>query len=312
MAAEDGAGNASGKRGATSRELEVARVAPPAWCRTSGPSTVRWAAPVPRYSGSDESVAVPVFGFGVRSPYGIFLNTDHGLGWETNTMGSTFRIYVGPSASRKDHRRAWKARTLRGMGDIKSRAQVGFDAETDVGPVTLSASVQHAFKKGDDRDTGSATLFNLGASAKVYDGPAGKIGLSLNSTFGDGNYMRTWYGVSGRQSAKSGYRKYEAEGRPGEHLAGRGVVVSAEQVLDADGRRRGAPPVRRRQDSPIVKERNQYSVGTMVTHVLMEEGGRIRPRMKRRRVRARSCFGEVRDQRPWTRRPVSVSNQCSG
>ena len=42
------------------------------------------------------------------------------------------------------------------MGDIKSRAQVGFDAETDVGPVTLSASVQHAFKKGDDRDTGSA------------------------------------------------------------------------------------------------------------------------------------------------------------
>ena len=91
------------------------------------------------------------------------------------------------------------------MGDIKSRAQVGFDAETDVGPVTLSASVQHAFKKGDDRDTGSATLFNR-ASAKVYDGPAGKIGLSLNSTFGDGNYMRTWYGVSGRQSAKSGYR----------------------------------------------------------------------------------------------------------
>ena len=93
------------------------------------------------------------------------------------------------------------------MGDIKSRAQVGFDAETDVGPVTLSAPVQHAFKKGDDRDTGSAyALFNPGASAKVYDGPAGKIGLSLNSTFGDGNYMRTWYGVSGRQSAKSGYR----------------------------------------------------------------------------------------------------------
>ena len=77
--------------------------------------------------------------------------------------------------------------------------------------------------------------------------------------------MRTWYGVSGRQSAKSGYRKYEAEGGL-EHLAGRGVVVSAEQVLDADGRRRGAPPVRRRQDSPIVKERNQYSVGTMVTY----------------------------------------------
>ena len=103
---------------------------------------------VPRYSGSDESVAVPVFGFGVRSPYGIFLNTDHGLGWETNTMGSTFRIYVGPSASRKDHKKGLEgSNALRGMGDIKSRAQVGFDAETDVGPVTLSASVQHAFRR---------------------------------------------------------------------------------------------------------------------------------------------------------------------
>ena len=162
---------------------------------------------VPRYSGSDESVAVPVFGFGVRSPYGIFLNTDHGLVGKPTRWAARSASTLAPAPRARTTRRAWKARTLRGMGDIKSRAQVGFDAETDVGPVTLSASVQHAFKKGDDRDTGSAyTLFNLGASAKVYDGPAGKIGLSLNSTFGDGNYMRTWYGVSGRQSAKSGYR----------------------------------------------------------------------------------------------------------
>ena len=51
--------------------------------------------------------------------------------------------------------------------------------------------------------------------------------------------MRTWYGVSG-QSAKSGLSQVRGRGRPGEHLAGRGVVVSAEQVLDADGRRGAA------------------------------------------------------------------------
>lgn len=69
MAAEDGAGNASGKRGATSRELEVARGG------ATGMVQDQWSfygtvggAYVPRYSGSDESVAVPVFGFGVRSP----------------------------------------------------------------------------------------------------------------------------------------------------------------------------------------------------------------------------------------------------
>ena len=77
--------------------------------------------------------------------------------------------------------------------------------------------------------------------------------------------MRTWYGVSGRQSAKSGYRKYEAEG--GLESISLGAVwsypLSKSWTLTAAAE---APPVRRRQDSPIVKERNQYSVGTMVTY----------------------------------------------
>ena len=182
-------------------------------------------------------------------------------------MGSTFRIYVGPSASRKDHKKGLEgSNALRGMGDIKSRAQVGFDAETDVGPVTLSASVQHAFKKGDDRDTGSAyTLFNLGASAKVYDGPAGKIGLSLNSTFGDGNYMRTWYGVR-PPVGQVRLSQVRGRGRPGKHRAGRGVVVSAEQVLTLTAAAEARRLFGDAKDSPIVKERNQYSVGTMVTY----------------------------------------------
>ena len=122
-------------------------------------------------------------------------------------MGSTFRIYVGPSASRKDHKKGLEGSNDAARHGRHQEPRAGwFRRETDVGPVTLSAPVQHAFKKGDDRDTGSAyTLFNLGASAKVYDGPAGKIGLSLNSTFGDGNcYAHLVRG--GRQSAKSGYR----------------------------------------------------------------------------------------------------------
>ena len=149
----------------------------------------------PRYSGSDESSALPVFGLGIRSPGGFFLDTAHGLGWETQALSSTFRFYVAPSASRKDHKSGFQgSNKLRGLGDIKSRAQIGMDAETTLGPVTLSATVAHAFKKGDDRDVGSAyTLFNLGASTTVYEGSAGSVSLALTGNFGDGNYMRTWY-----------------------------------------------------------------------------------------------------------------------
>ena len=97
MAAEDGAGNASGKRGATSRELEVARGGATGMVQDQWSFYGTVVAPMCRVTAAATSVAVPVFGFGVRSPYGIFLNTDHGLGWETNTMGSTFRITLAPA-----------------------------------------------------------------------------------------------------------------------------------------------------------------------------------------------------------------------
>ena len=35
----------------------------------------------PRYSGSDERMTAPVLGGKVVSPWGIFLDTDKGLGW---------------------------------------------------------------------------------------------------------------------------------------------------------------------------------------------------------------------------------------
>lgn len=256
-----------GSRGASSRGIEVATGAekPAEEWKFYGTLGVGYA---PRYSGSDESSALPIFGLGIRSPGGFFLDTAHGLGWETQALSSTFRFYVAPSASRKDHKKGFEgSNKLRGMGDIKSRAQIGMDAETQLGPVTLSATVAHAFKKGDDRDVGSAyTLFNLGASTTVYEGSAGSISLALSSNFGDGNYMRTWYGVSDRQSANSGYRRYNPKG--GLESVGLGATWSL--PLSKEWSWSVAAEARRlygdAADSPIVKDRNQYSIGTMVTY----------------------------------------------
>ncbi|CAB3842900.1 MipA/OmpV family protein [Achromobacter aegrifaciens] len=264
----DDAANSSvyGQRGASSRGLTVATGEGPAdeWLfyGTLG------AGYAPRYSGSDEYSAVPIIGLGVRSPGGFFLSTDHGLGWETQALDSTFRFYLAPSASRKDHKKGFQGSDkLRGMGDIESRAQIGMDAETTIGPVTLSATVAHAFKKGDNRDVGSAyTMFNLGASTTVYEGSAGAISLALSGTFGDGNYMRTWYGVSGNQSAKSGYRKYTPKG--GLESVGLGATwavplsKSWSWTTSAEARRLYGDAA----DSPIVRDRAQYTIGTMMTY----------------------------------------------
>lgn len=270
VAAEVSVSDASsvyGQRGASSRGLTVATgdERPEGQWTFYGTAGVGYA---PRYSGSDESSVVPIVGFGVRSPNGFFLGTDHGLGWETQALDSTFRFYVSPSASRKDHKKGFQGSDkLRGMGDIKSRAQIGMDAETALGPVVLSATVAHAFKKGDDRDVGSAyTMLNLGASTTVYEGSAGVVSLALSGTLGDGNYMRTWYGVSDRQSAKSGYRGYNPKG--GLESMGLGatwtlpVSQSWSWTVAAEARRLFGDAA----DSPIVKDRNQYTIGTMVTY----------------------------------------------
>ncbi|MGE8656675.1 MAG: MipA/OmpV family protein [Achromobacter sp.] len=256
-----------GSRGASGRGIEVSTGAekPADQWKFYGTLGVGYA---PRYSGSDESSALPIFGLGIRSPGGFFLDTAHGLGWETEALSSTFRFYLAPSASRKDHKKGSEgSNQLRGMGDIKSRAQIGMDAETQLGPVTLSATVAHAFKKGDDRDVGSAyTLFNLGASATVYEGTAGSLSLGLTGTFGDGNYMRTWYGVSDRQSARSGYRRY----RPKGGLESLGLGATWALPLSKEWSWSVAAEARRlygdAADSPIVKDRNQYSIGTMITY----------------------------------------------
>ncbi|APX75593.1 hypothetical protein LMG6001_03182 [Achromobacter insolitus] len=256
-----------GQRNAGSRGLPVATGAGEGdeW-RFYGTVGVGYA---PRYSGSNEGSAVPIVGLGIRSPNGFFLNTDYGLGWETQALESTFRFYVAPSASRKDRKSSSDqgSNFLRGMGSVESRAQVGIDAETGLGPVTLSASLVHAFKKGDNSDVGSAyTFFNLGASTNVYEGSAGTASLSLSGTFGDGNYMRTWYGVSNRQSLNSGFRRYSPKAGLESVALGAAWTIPISDAwswtVAAEARRLLGDAA----DSPIVQERNQYSIGASVTY----------------------------------------------
>ncbi|MCQ6254996.1 MipA/OmpV family protein [Pseudomonas sp. Q11] len=226
------------------------------------------AASMPRYSGSEERVVAPLLGAKIISPYGVFLDTSKGLGWAFDEDDFGLRVYIGASDGRKDRKSGFKGSDeLNGMGSIKSRPVLGVDGTYQMGPIVLEASFEHALEEDDDnRDTGSAwNRLKLSISAPLYEGDHGKLMGSLNSQFGDSDYVRTWYGVSAAQASRSQFRAHDTHGG----LVSRGAdltwslpfndqwsvsTVLAMQYLAGDA-----------ADSPIVKRRMQASlVGQVV------------------------------------------------
>ncbi|MGC5699171.1 MipA/OmpV family protein [Pseudomonas sp. NFXW11] len=172
------------------------------------------AASVPRYSGSDERAVMPLLGGEIVSPYGVFLNTEQGLGWGNEWGDLSFSTWVGPSEERRDKNHMGQgSKRLKGMGQIKSRAQFGAHLGYDLGPFELGATLTHAVKKNDNRDTGKAySQLTLSVGTNLYEGSYGSLDASLNSQFGNADYMQTWYGVSDTQAANSRFGAYRAKG----------------------------------------------------------------------------------------------------
>ncbi|VVQ34060.1 hypothetical protein PS943_03669 [Pseudomonas fluorescens] len=227
------------------------------------------AASVPRYSGSDERAGAPLLGGEIVSPYGFFLDTEKGLGWAFDEDDFGLSVYIGASDVRKDRKTGFKGSDeLNGMGSIKSRPALGLDGTYHMGPIILGASFEHALEKDDDDDdTGSAwNRLKLSISAPFYEGDHGKVVGSLNSQFGDSNYVRTWYGVSDAQASRSRFRAYDTHGG----LVSRGADLtwslpvndqwSVSTVLAVKYLANDAA------DSPIVERRMQTSLAGQIVY----------------------------------------------
>lgn len=173
------------------------------------------AANLPRYSGSNERMTAPLLGLNVVSPWGIFLDTNKGLGWGYEDDQLSFSAYVGASTARKDQKKSTHLGSdrLKGMGDIKSRPQFGVSASYTLGSAILGATLEHALAQDDKKDSGKAfTSLELSIGTNLYDGDYGTVDASLNSRFGDSNYVQTWYGVTSGQAQRSRFRAYDAKG----------------------------------------------------------------------------------------------------
>ncbi|UVL75287.1 MipA/OmpV family protein [Pseudomonas protegens] len=225
-------------------------------------------ASVPRYSGSDERALAPILGGEIISPWGVFLNTDQGLGWGNEWGNLSFSTWVGPSESRRDKNHLGQgSKRLKGMGEIKTRAQFGAHLGYDLGPFELGATLTHAVKKNDNRDTGSAySALELSIGSNLYQGRFGSLDASLNSLFGNADYMQTWYGVSDTQAAHSRFGAYRAKGgrvSSGADLAwtlplNEQTKVSTLLSMKYLSKEAG--------DSPIVDRRMQTSIATQLEY----------------------------------------------
>ncbi|VVP81322.1 hypothetical protein PS918_02324 [Pseudomonas fluorescens] len=226
-------------------------------------------ASAPRYSGSKEQVTAPLIGGEIVSPYGIFLDTQKGLGWAYDNNDFGLSVYIGASDARKDRKTGFKGSDeLNGMGSIKSRPVLGLDGRYHMGPVILGAELEHALEQDDeDHDTGSAwNRLKLSISAPFYDGHYGKVVGSLNSQFGDANYVRTWYGVSTAQASRSQFKAHDTRGG----MVSRGADLTWTLPLDEQWSVNTVLAVQYlagdAADSPIVERRMQASLAAQVVY----------------------------------------------
>lgn len=115
------------------------------------------------------------------------------------------KISLGPVARYRRDRSEKRNRALAGLGKVDMAIEVGGAARLDVGPAWVELSVTKDVAGGHDGVVGTATG---GADFDLSD----DLSLSLSGTTSwvDNDYMRTYFGVTQTQAARSGLPVYAA------------------------------------------------------------------------------------------------------
>jgi MipA family protein len=154
----------------------------------------------PSYLGSDErkTRALPLIDARWRN--GWFAGT-RGIGYQLNT-GTPFsggaRLTFDLGRDEND------ADALRGMGDIKSRPELGLFANYKLMPgLDLGSSFRYG--SGNDRE---GLLADVGLRGTLPINPSNRLVGGLTMTFANTKAMQSAFGVDAAQSLSSGYAPY--------------------------------------------------------------------------------------------------------
>lgn len=163
----------------------------------------------PRYSGADQHhwQVVPV----VQARKGaFFFDSLKGLGYDLQSQSGVYLEHtLGYSLGRADRNSNWRdgADKLQGMGNIA--ATVNTALAVGWTPMSwLAIEGKATLPLSDDQGVHYQTSVTLIPIQNETD----TLAFQSAAMFGDRRYMNTFYGVSNRQSERSGYTAYQAAG----------------------------------------------------------------------------------------------------
>ncbi|MBB5016744.1 outer membrane scaffolding protein for murein synthesis (MipA/OmpV family) [Chitinivorax tropicus] len=225
-----------------------------------------------RYPGGKETVTSPLIGLTLKAPMGFFIGTQSGLGWGTDIgKRASVAVYLAASPGRKDHRARFEGSDyLKGMGDIKSRAQLGFNAKVELGMFELESTLAFTDKGSEEqyidlngkqqtaRQEGSANL-RLSLGTQFYEGKWGTLAGAVLTDFGDSHYMMNWFGVNPLQASRTQFKAYTPSAGMVDLGASLAWIVPLDKQTTLTFGGEALRLVGDAADSPIVLKKNQFS-----------------------------------------------------
>ncbi len=183
----------------------------PAAAQPAAPASSNWeytlgagAGYAPAYEGSDKYKALPVPVVSVDYKDGLFFaNTGDGIG-SYPLQGKNYKLgaAIGYSIGRDE---SDDRKNLNGMGDVDGSATAQLLGEYTLGVVQVTGTLSTALS-GD-----YGTTAKVSAGSRYPLGDTIMLSGSVGTTWADSEHMGNYFGVSGVQSTRSGYRRHDAE-----------------------------------------------------------------------------------------------------
>ncbi|MDT8998585.1 MipA/OmpV family protein [Paucibacter sp. APW11] len=152
------------------------------------------------YLGSDErrTQLFPYLDIAWSNGFGLGQN---GL---TYSLSRDPQLSYGFSLGASSDRKEGRAKALKGMGNISSRAEFGGFVNYALSPaLSLSSSVKYG--SGNDR---KGLVWDLGLNYAMQLAPDWQLRLGAGATVANARYMQSYFGVNAAQAASSGYALY--------------------------------------------------------------------------------------------------------
>lgn len=219
----------------------------------------------PRYEGSKERQPIVLPYIAAEFDNGVFVNPQDGLGYRqqfANGVFASLALGYDPGRSDKDRYLSPGSDDLKGMGTVPGSTLVLLQVGARLaGDLTLSATLDQPVTQ-----TGRGWGGRVDLMVPAWTRPSDQIGVTGSIHAGNQRYAQTFFGVSDRQSANSGFEAYRPEGG----VDSLKVTLDWTHIFSAHWMVKTTGGVSRlvgdAADSPIVQSRDNYLATTALVY----------------------------------------------